>query len=88
MELWHLIRSKREGLGLSKRQLSEKSGVRSGYISIIEQDQQQPVNLSVLEPLADALCIPFDEIWAAACNSVLSRERRKKALNEGIRYGR
>jgi transcriptional regulator with XRE-family HTH domain len=53
-QLGELVRSRREGLGLTQRSLAQKLGVEASYVSFIESRRRKP-SLKLVARLADIL---------------------------------
>ncbi len=55
------IRNRRAELGLTQKELSEKSGISQPYISLLEKDRFNPSAVSVLK-LSKALSMSMEEL--------------------------
>ena len=57
MTIGQKIRHAREKRGMTHRALSEASGVSHGYISIIENSEDEKISVDILKKLAAALIV-------------------------------
>jgi len=58
------LRSERESAGLSLRQLAELSHVAHGYLARLERGEQSNPTIDMLQKIAEALSLDFDELLA------------------------
>jgi transcriptional regulator with XRE-family HTH domain len=56
------IQRRRAEVGLSLRQLAEKSGINKGYLSRVENGERSPTSAVMLKQLADALEVDVEEL--------------------------
>jgi len=56
------LRSERETAGLSLRQLAEAAHVAHGYLARLERGEQSNPTIEVLQKIAQALALDFDEL--------------------------
>ena len=64
LEFGREIRRRREALGLTLEQLSERSGITPNYIGTIENGKRDP-SISTLHGIAKGLGIPLGELLGA-----------------------
>lgn len=67
-DLARLLESRRTDLGLSRRDLAERSGLSYPYVSQIETGEREPA-LKALHALAQALELPVERLATAASSS-------------------
>ncbi|MCW3078507.1 MAG: transcriptional regulator [Bacteroidetes bacterium] len=60
-----LIRSKREALGISSRELARRAGVDQALLTLIDQKKIAEPKVATIRGLAAALDIPLADIYAA-----------------------
>ena len=58
------LRVARARLGLSQKELAEKSGVCEATISFLESAKHEMIRMSTLQKLADVLGVPVEELLA------------------------
>jgi transcriptional regulator with XRE-family HTH domain len=78
MKIGSRIRDRRNELGLSLRELGERTGVTAGFLSQVENDQVSP-SLNSLQSIATALQVPMFSLLndTPSGNVVKAKERRK-----------
>jgi transcriptional regulator with XRE-family HTH domain len=64
LEFGREIRRRREALGLTLEQLSERSGITPNYIGTIENGKRDP-SISTLQGIAIGLGVPLGELLGA-----------------------
>ncbi|MCD8175138.1 MAG: helix-turn-helix domain-containing protein [Phascolarctobacterium sp.] len=65
-ELGAYIQEKRKEKGLSIRKLAELSGISHTEVKRIEDGLRKQTSPQVLRSIASALCVPYEELMAAA----------------------
>ena len=84
------IRTLREGMDLSLRDLSDRSGVSAPMLSQVERGETSPT-LTVAERIADGLELSLSQLLrldeGAAVSVVRASERRQGGSARGHRYG-
>jgi transcriptional regulator with XRE-family HTH domain len=64
-QLGELVKSRREGLGLTQRSLAEKLGVEASHVAFIESGRRKP-SLKLVARLADMLALDRQQLLVLA----------------------
>ena len=85
MELGHRLRTRRQELGLSLRELAERVGLTASFLSQIERDLASP-SIESLRKISDALEVPIFHflIEPEVRSPVVRRGRAGKAQTAGL----
>ena len=90
------VRYFRKKSNMTLEELSEKSGLSTAYLSLIERDMREPT-LITLRKIAAALHVTAEALWSTltessdfccseACTIVRREEKLSKILNPGVAY--
>lgn len=65
MNLASLVKSQRQALGLTARQVAAQTGISFQYLADIEHGAREPHNDALLHHLAESLHLPSDVLYFA-----------------------
>lgn len=80
MDIGRKIKNLRKKMGLTLQELSERSGVSPGYISMLERGFKKSPTLEVLKKLAKGLGVSLSELIGEELVSLEADERTKLLL--------
>jgi transcriptional regulator with XRE-family HTH domain len=79
--LGHVLKKRRESLGLTQRALALKLNVKPSHVAYLENDQRRP-SLGLVSRLADVMGLEKEPLFLLAhpeASSLISRTRREPA---------
>ena len=73
------IRERRRALGLTQKELGERSGIHKNVISAWEHEASSPVDYRTISALEDALEVPAGELYLLMKNPKRAQVRHRPA---------
>lgn len=70
--------------GLKQRELANKLGISSNYLSLVEGNKREP-SLNLLKSLANELDIPMDLFFWDSSEKVAGFTKKQKAIYDSIK---
>ena len=82
-----ILRSQRQKLKLTQKQVADTAKVSDAYICSLESDKRPPPPYYTVEKIADALDLDADQLWKVAVRSrakyAVEKSKRKEILRKG-----